>query len=55
MDRIEKAMQQAKASLRISGLEITQELEELVRAVLAGAISEEEFQKQALALARNHK
>lgn len=42
-EQIEKAMKQAKASLEIEGYSINKEQSELVRAKLAGEITEKEF------------
>ncbi len=49
---IEKALRNAKASLEISGFNVTEKHEKLVRSRLNGEISEEEFLKKALELAK---
>lgn len=48
--KFEKAIQNAKASLRASGLELTEAEEALIRANLLGLISDEEFHKKAAEL-----
>lgn len=42
----EEAMRYAKASLRLSGMDVSKEQEELVRKSLEGNISDEDFIKQ---------
>lgn len=49
---IEKALRNAKASLEISGFNVTAKHEKLVQSRLNGEISEEEFLKKALELAK---
>ncbi len=49
---IEKALRNAKASLEISGFNVTEKHEKLVRSRLNGEMSEEEFLKKALELAK---
>jgi hypothetical protein len=49
---LEKALRNAKASLEISGLNVTAKHEKLVQSRLNGEISEEEFLKKALELAK---
>jgi hypothetical protein len=49
---IKKAMANAKASIEIEGLKITKRSEDLVYERLIGNISEEEFLKRALEIAR---
>jgi hypothetical protein len=49
---IKKAMANAKASIEIEGLKITKKSEDLVYERLIGNISEEEFLKRALEIAR---
>ncbi|WP_108668974.1 hypothetical protein [Peribacillus acanthi] len=50
MQNIQKAMQQAKASLQLEGYEITSQHSELVRAILLNVITEEEFQEEVMEL-----
>jgi hypothetical protein len=49
---VEKAMKQADASLKIEGLEVSQEGDELIRKKLLGEITHEEFLKRAAEVAR---
>ena len=44
---LERALRNAKASMELSGFNITEEQEKLVRARLEGKISEEQFLKIA--------
>ena len=45
---LERALKNAKASMELSGFNISEEQENLVRARLEGKISEEQFLKYAL-------
>lgn len=47
----EEAMKYAKASLRLSGMDVSKEQEDLVRKSLEGDISEEDFINQLKKLA----
>lgn len=47
---LDKAMQQARASLEIDGFIVKPEHERLIFSLLSGAIDEEEFDKQIQAL-----
>lgn len=49
-NRIDRAIANAKASVEMEGLQITEDMEKLVRRKLTGEISEREF----LDLAKNH-
>lgn len=49
---MERAFRNAKASLEISGFNVTEKHEKLVRSRLNGEMSEEEFLKKALELAK---
>ncbi len=51
-ESFEKALRNAKASIEISGFNVTDEQIELVRSKLKGEISEEEFLKIALERAK---
>lgn len=51
-DPLEKALRNAKASLEISGFNVKEKHEKLVRLRINGEISEEEFLKKALELAK---
>ncbi|MGX1264216.1 hypothetical protein RKD55_002020 [Rossellomorea marisflavi] len=50
---VHKAMQQAKTSVQMEGYIIEGQHSELVRKVLEGALSEEEFAKAVLSIVRN--
>lgn len=52
MEAIKNAMCNAKASIEASGFRLTSEQEELVKSKLLGEVSEEEFFKRALAMAK---
>ena len=52
---IEKALSNAKASLKLSGFNVTEKHEKLVRSKLNGEISEEEFLKKAIEIAKESK
>lgn len=51
-ERIVKAMKQAEASLNVEGLFVTPEESELILRCLRGEISQEEFSKRVLLLAK---
>ena len=48
VDSLERALKNVKASMELSGFNISEEQENLVRARLEGKISEEQFLKYAL-------
>ncbi|MFC0187204.1 hypothetical protein ACFFJY_02845 [Fictibacillus aquaticus] len=54
-EKIEQALDQAKASIELENIEITPEHTELVRARLMDEISEEEFQRRVLELVLDKK
>ncbi|MBT2684156.1 antitoxin VbhA family protein [Bacillus sp. ISL-37] len=51
-DSIEQAMRNAKASLELSGFKVEEYHTELVRKVLAGELTNEEFLKEAKRLSQ---
>jgi hypothetical protein len=55
MDKIEKAMQQAKTSIEAEGLRILPKYDELVRAKLMNQITDEEFNKLVMEEIRSDK
>jgi hypothetical protein len=52
VEKLEKALRSAKASLEIEGLKVEDYHEELVRKKLKGEISEEEFLETAKKIAK---
>lgn len=52
MDKLEKAMAQAKANMELSGFVITDEHDKLIRSRLKNEITEEQFQKKAIELSK---
>jgi hypothetical protein len=55
MDKIGKAMQQAKTSIEAEGLRILPKYDELVRAKLMNQITDEEFNKLVMEAIRSVK
>jgi hypothetical protein len=55
MDKIKKAMDQAKTSIEVDGIKVTSEQDALVRARLLDEITEEEFNKRAMKLIKGKK
>jgi hypothetical protein len=49
---IEKALQEAKATLAIEGLELTKEEEDLIRSRQQGDLTQEQFLEKALEIAK---
>ena len=55
MDRISKAINEAKASLEIEGMFLPEGAEPLIEKRLRGEMSQEEFVQKAMELAENRK
>ncbi|MBH0173643.1 hypothetical protein IHV09_08745 [Fictibacillus sp. 23RED33] len=55
MDKIKKAMEQARTSIEVDGVIISPEQEALVRAKLLKEITEEEFNQQLMKLIKGKK
>ncbi|WP_226584630.1 antitoxin VbhA family protein [Halobacillus litoralis] len=55
VNNLESAMKNAKYSLEVEGLNVTPEMNQLVKDVLEGRITEAEFERQALAIAKQAK
>lgn len=53
-ENIEIAMEKAKASLEVEGIKISSTHTELVRKVLSGEITDEEFEIESLKLVRQN-
>lgn len=51
-ESVEKAIRNARASMELSGFKITEKQENLIRSKLNGEISEEEFLRIALEMAK---